>query len=110
DAQGNCAASVGGPDLVSLPCDSLRTGQIVARGRTGQRLTRTLVAGRTVILPAGGLIQDAVIDTVRRNIYLSNYDRDRVEVCRIQGEKFLTPVPVASEPWGLTLSRGRHTR
>jgi hypothetical protein len=36
DAQGNCAASVGAPELVSLPCDTLRTGQVIARGRTGQ--------------------------------------------------------------------------
>jgi hypothetical protein len=109
DAQGNCAASIGGPDLVSLPCDSLRTGQIIARGRTGQRLTRTIVAGRTVFLPAGGRIMDAVIDTTRRNIYLSNQTRDRVEVFRLQQERFLPAVPVGSEPWGLTLNRAHDT-
>lgn len=109
DAQGNCAASVGGTDLVSLPCDTLRTGQLVARGRNGQRLTRVIVSGRTVNLPAGGRIMDAALDTIRRNLYLSNYDRDRVEVFRLQTEKFAIPVPVGSQPWGLTLNRGRDT-
>ncbi|MGE0705489.1 MAG: YncE family protein, partial [Vicinamibacterales bacterium] len=109
DAQGNCAASVGGEDLVSLPCDTLPTGQVIARGRTGQRLTRTIVAGRTVNLPNGGRIMDAVIDTTRRNLYLSNQVRDRVEVFRLQTERFLPPVPVGSEPWGLSLNRAHDT-
>jgi hypothetical protein len=109
DAQGNCAASIGAPELVSLPCDTLRTGQVIARGRTGQRLTRTIVAGRTVNLPQGGRIMDAVIDTTRRNLYLSNQPRNRVEVFRLQQERFLAPVPVGSEPWGLSLNRGRDT-
>jgi hypothetical protein len=109
DAQGNCAASIGAPELVSLPCDTLRTGQVIAQGRNGQRLTRTVVAGRTVTLPAGGRIMDAVIDTTRRNLYLSNQTRNRVEVFRIQQERFLTPVAVGSEPWGLALNRGRDT-
>ncbi len=109
DAQGNCAASIGGPQPVSLQCDTLRTGQIVARGRTGQRLTRTIVAGRTVTLPTGGRIMDAVIDTLRRNLYLSNQPKGQVEVFRIQQERFLPAVPVGSEPWGMSLNRGHDT-
>ena len=109
DAQGNCAASVGGPELVSLPCDTLATGEIVAQDRRGQRLSRTVVSGRTVVLPAGGLIMDAVIDTLRRNLYLSNLNRDQVGVFRIQEERFLSPVPVGSEPWGLALNRASDT-
>lgn len=109
DAQGNCAASVGAPEPVSLTCDTLSTGEVVARGRAGQRLTRTIVAGRTVTLPAGGQIMDAVIDTTRRNLYLSNQQRDRIDVFRLQEERFLASVPVGSEPWGLTLNRTRDT-
>ena len=109
DGQGNCAASIGGLDLVSLPCNKLATGEIVATGRSGQRLSRTVVSGRTVVLPNGGRIMDAAMDTLRRNLYLSNLDRDRVEVFRIQQERFLTPIPVGSEPWGLTMSRRRDT-
>ena len=109
DAQGNCSASVGGPDVVDLPCDTLPLGEVVARGRAGQRLTRTIVSGRTVQLPAGGLIMDAVIDTLRRNLYLSNIDRNRIEVFRVQEESFLTPIPIGSAPWGMTLNRQRDT-
>ena len=109
DAQGNCSASVGGPDEVDLPCETLPLGEIVAQGRSGQRLARIIVTGRTVNLPAGGLIMDAVIDTLRRNLYLSNLERNRIEVFRLQQETFLTPIPIGSEPWGMTLNRQRDT-
>jgi hypothetical protein len=109
DAEGNCAASVGGAGLVRLPCDSLPTGEIVASNRAGLRLTRTVVSGRTVTLPTGGQIMDAVIDTLRRNLYLSNIVRSQVEIFRLQQEQFLPPVRVGSEPLGLALNRGRDT-
>ena len=109
DAQGNCSASVGGSDEVDLPCDTLPLGEIVARGRAGQRLTRTIVSGRTVNLPSRGIIMDAVIDTLRRNMYLSNLDRGRVEVFRLQEEAFLRAIPIGSEPWGMTLNRQQDT-
>ena len=109
DGEGNCAASVGADTLVALPCTALPSGVVVADGRIGQRLSRTVVAGRTVRLPNGGDILDAVVDTLRRNLYLSNYDQDRVEVFRLQEERFLAPVPVGSEPWGLSLNRTQDT-
>ena len=109
DGQGNCSASVGGRDEVDLPCDTLPMGEIVAQGRSGQRLTSTIVTGRTVNLPAGGLIMDAVIDSLRRNLYLSNLDKNQIEVFRLQDEAFLTPIPIGSEPWGMTLNRQQDT-
>jgi hypothetical protein len=78
---------------------------VTATGRTGFRLNRTVVAGRTIVLPVGGLIMDAAVDTVRRNIYLSNLERDRIEVFRLESEQFQTFVPVGSEPWGVALNR-----
>lgn len=105
DAEGNCAASVAADTLASLPCAVLPTGEIVADQRPGQRLVRSVVAGRTVRLPQGGLILDAVVDTTRRNLLLSNYSRDRVEVFRLQEERFLSSIRVGSEPWGLSLNR-----
>lgn len=104
DADGNCGAATGLDTLVSLPCGNLTTGETVAQDRTGERLTRSVVAGLTVRLPAGGTIMDAVVDTTRRNLLLSNFDRDRIEVFRLQDETFLTAIPVGSEPWGLTLN------
>lgn len=109
DEGGNCAASVGADTLTALPCATLPAGVVVADGRTGQRLTRTIVAGRTVRLPSGGRIMDAVVDTLRRNLYLSNIDQDRVEVFRLQEERFLNSIPVGSEPWGVALNRAQDT-
>jgi hypothetical protein len=104
DAAGNCAASVGVDSLVALACGSAAGGEVVAQGRTGTRLTRSIVAGKTVLLPFGGTIMDAVVDTVRRNLLLSNITRDRIEVFRLQEERFVTAIPVGSEPWGMTLN------
>ena len=53
DAAGNCAASVGEPQLVQYVCGLLGVNTI-AENRTGAQLTRVIVAGRTVKLcPAG---------------------------------------------------------
>ena len=108
DATGNCAASVGEPQLVAYVC-GLQGGNIVAENRTGDRLTRVIVGGRTVLLPTGGKIMDAVMDTIRRKLYLSNVERGRVEIFRLQDEVFETAALVGSEPWGLTMNRGEDT-
>lgn len=105
DAQGNCAASVGLDSLMALPCDTLPTGEIVAQGRAGQRLTRSVVAGKTVLLPAGGKIMDAAVDTARKRLYLSNIQTNQLEVFDLQSERFNTAIGVGSEPWGLAFSR-----
>ncbi|MDT8367900.1 MAG: hypothetical protein RQ745_01745 [Longimicrobiales bacterium] len=70
-------------------------------------LTRPHVAGRTVILPGGGagLILDAVVDTARRNLFLSNPDRGRVEVFRLDTEVFGTSISAGSRPVGMDISR-----
>ncbi len=104
DGDGNCAASVGLDTLQSLPCSTLPTGERVALNRTGERITRSVVAGRTVLLPQGGLIMDAVVDTVRRNLLLTNIEENQIEVFRLQDELFLDPIGVGSAPWGLTLN------
>ncbi len=105
DAQGNCAASVGLDSLVALACDVLPTGEIVAQGRAGQRLTRSVVAGKTVVLPGGGKIMDAAVDTARKRLYLSNIQRNRLEVFDLLSEQFNTAIGVGSEPWGLAFTR-----
>ena len=104
DADGNCAAALGADSLAANPCLALAGGETVADNRVGDRVLRAVVAGTTVLLPSGGKIMDAVVDTLRRNLLLSNIERDRIEVFRLQDEKFLTAIPVGSEPWGLTLN------
>ena len=44
-----------------------------------------------------------MIDTLRRNLYLSNIALSQVEVFRLQAEQFLPPIGVGSEPLGLAL-------
>ena len=108
DDVGNCAASVGDPGLVSLIC-GLQGGNTVADSRIGLRLTRIIVAGRTVLLPTGGVIMDAVVDTFRGKLYMSNIDRDRIEIFELATETFQTAASVGSKPWGLTMNRAQDT-
>ena len=108
DDAGNCGASVGAPDFVTLACGQL-AGFTVAQDVIGERFTRVIVGGRTVLLPTGGKILDAVMDTVRRKLYMSNLERDRIEIFRLQDETFETAAAVGSEPWGVTLNRDGDT-
>ena len=108
DQQGNCSTSVGLDSLVTLACGALG-GATVSQDNPGDRRTVVIVAGRTVQLPTGGQIMDAVVDTVRRKLYLSNIDRDRIEIFRLQDETFELAAAVGSEPWGITLNRGGDT-
>lgn len=106
DADGNCTAAVGSDSLQTIACQSWTTGELIAESGAAERVVRPVVAGRTVRLASGGRILDAVVDTTRRNLLLSNLDRDQIEVFRLQEERFLAAVPVGSEPFGLSLNRG----
>ena len=108
DQQSNCSTSVGLDLLVTLGCGTLG-GATVSQGNPGDRTSAVIVAGRTVQLPTGGQIMDAVVDTVRRKLYLSNIDRDRIEIFRLGDEIFEAAAAVGSEPWGLTLNRAGDT-
>jgi len=105
DGDGNCSAVVLRATTQELGCTTLPGGQRVAEGRTGLRLTHVAVSGRTVGLPSGGKIMDAVVDTTRKTLLLSNIERNRVEVFRLENEVFGSAIGVGSEPWGLSLNR-----
>lgn len=105
DADGNCAATVEGEGPSSYSCTTTTGGAIVAQGRAGLPFDRVMASGRTVDLPAGGHIMDAAVDTLRRNLLLSNMGRNRVEVFRLDTETFGPAIGVGSEPWGMTLDR-----
>jgi hypothetical protein len=105
DQAGNCAAAVDADTPQSLACATLGGGQVVAEGRTGLRVVRPHVAGRTVVLPSGGRIMDAAVDTARRNLFLSNIETNRLEVFRMDTEQFDRTIAVGSEPWGLAMTR-----
>jgi hypothetical protein len=103
DAAGNCGAAVDGSNT-RVACTTIE-GFNVALNRGGLAEEFSVVAGRTVLLPNGGTIMDAVVDTLRRNLMMSNFDRDQIEIFRLQSEEFLSPVLVGSEPWGLAMNR-----
>lgn len=105
DDRGNCAAAVSPDDFQRLTCGSLPTGETVAEGIAGQPDFVVGVTGQTVLLPEGGRIADAVVDTVRGNLVLSNTDLGQLEVFDLGGRTFITPIFVGSEPWGLTFHR-----
>ncbi|HSM04106.1 MAG TPA: Ig-like domain-containing protein [Longimicrobiales bacterium] len=103
DGNGNCGAAV--DDGITFPCSALPTGERIALDQDGLRFTLIVVAGRTVLLPNGGKILDARVDTTRRNLFLSNVSRGRVEVFRLDQEQFGTAIGVGSNPWGMAFSR-----
>lgn len=105
DGDGNCAAAVEAETRMSLPCAALLGGQTAAGGRVGLTVSRVMASGRTVDLPTGGKIMDAVVDTVRRNLLLTNIEGNGVEVFRLGSETFGPAIGVGAAPWGLTLDR-----
>jgi hypothetical protein len=75
----------------------------VARlGSGGVRLdTAQVVAGYTVPLPGGGTIADAIYVPRTDRLYLSNIERNWLEVYNLADSTFRTPISVGSRPWGL---------
>jgi hypothetical protein len=67
--------------------------------------TVTVVAGFTRPLPLGGSIADAIYDSTRRELYLTNPSLSRVEVFQVASSTFVAAgIPSAgSVPWGIAL-------
>jgi hypothetical protein len=63
--------------------------------------TVTVVAGVTRFLPFGGQVADAIYHPGKDRLYLSNIDRNQVEVFNLGDSSFKAPVIVGSRPWGL---------
>ncbi len=98
--------SLGLPDTLIYEVEATLTD---ASGNVSEPAMVTLgrehVAGRTVSLPRGGVVLDAVVDTARRNLFLSNISVGQVEVFRLDDEEFGTPIGVGSQPLGMDLTR-----
>jgi hypothetical protein len=98
--------SLGLPDTLQYEVTATLTD---AAGNVSAPATLTLgrehVAGRTVTLPQGGTVLDAVVDTARRNMFLSNIDVGQLEVFRLDDEEFGTAIGVGSQPLGMDISR-----
>ncbi len=67
--------------------------------------TVIVVAGFTRSLPLGGSIADAIYDSTRRELYLTNPSLSRVEVFQVANSTFVAAgIPSAgAQPWGIAL-------
>jgi hypothetical protein len=63
--------------------------------------TVVVVAGLTTPLAAGGLVADALYHPPTNSIYLSNIERNELDVFNLNDSTFHTPIQVGSRPWGL---------
>ncbi|HVF39514.1 MAG TPA: hypothetical protein VM939_06400, partial [Gemmatimonadaceae bacterium] len=63
--------------------------------------TVTVVAGSTKPLPSGGLIADALYHARTDRLYLTNTQRNHLEVFSLTDSSFKSPVIVGSRPWGI---------
>ncbi len=98
----NCGATVDPEGSAnSLPCTS--GTPVLAQGIDGGLVERLIVAGRTVGFPQGALIADAVVDTLRELLLLSDFDFGIVRPFDLRNEVFVGSVPVGSSPWGLNI-------
>jgi hypothetical protein len=60
-----------------------------------------VVAGVTSALPAGGAIADAVYVPRTDRLYLTNIERNWLEVFSLADSSFKAPIAVGSRPWGI---------
>lgn len=64
--------------------------------------TVTVVAGATKPLPFGGVIADALYHPNTDRLYLTNIERNRLEVFSMADTSFKPPISTGSRPWGIT--------
>jgi len=78
-----------------------RAYALLGDGVTQRGDTVDVVAGLTRNLPAGGVIADALYHKPTNRLYLSNIERDELEVFDLADSTFHTPIAVGSRPWGI---------
>lgn len=70
-------------------------------GTSGARDTALVVAGVTTPLPDGGRLADGLYVPRYDRLYLSNIDRNQIEVFDLATRAFRAPAVVGSQPWGM---------
>jgi hypothetical protein len=63
--------------------------------------TVTVVAGMTRPLPQGGVVADALYHPARDRLYLTNIERNRLEVFELADTSFKAAISTGSRPWGV---------
>ncbi|GJG85360.1 hypothetical protein tb265_05410 [Gemmatimonadetes bacterium T265] len=104
------------PDTLTTTADSLPLRVYVrgfATNSGGKRATMALssnsaapdtavvVAGVTSPLPQGGQLADGLYVPHLDRLYLTNLQLNQLEVFDLAGRRFLSPVAVGSQPWGI---------
>jgi hypothetical protein len=64
--------------------------------------TAQVVAGYTRGLPDGGTIADAIYFPRNNRLYLTNIERNQLEVYNLADSTFRQPIIVGSRPWGVS--------
>lgn len=64
--------------------------------------TAQVIAGYTRPLPDGGTIADAIYFPRNNRLYLSNIERNQLEVYNLADSTFRQPITVGSRPWGIS--------
>jgi hypothetical protein len=88
------------------PAAGLGAGILFSRQGSQLLVTDTVVvvAGVTRALPNGGRIADAAYNRNLNEIYLTNIERDRLEVFQIADTTFdADGIPIGAQPWGIAL-------
>jgi hypothetical protein len=65
--------------------------------------TLTVVAGKSIALPQGGAIGDAIYNRNRNELYLSNTVLNQLEIFRLTDSTFSAAIPIGARPVGLAL-------
>jgi hypothetical protein len=71
-------------------------------GGTDRVDTVTVVAGSTRSLPLGGSVADALYHPRTDRLYLTNIERNELEVFSLTDSSFKAPIIVGSRPWGIS--------
>ena len=64
--------------------------------------TVLVVAGATKAIPNGGAIADALYHPRTDRLYLTNIQKNELEVFNLSDSSFKAPINVGSRPWGIT--------
>ncbi|MEX0908043.1 MAG: Ig-like domain-containing protein [Gemmatimonadota bacterium] len=111
DDAGNCGASVSAA-MTALPCDTTVVSGVryhTAANAEGDPLTLTGTAGSSLSIPGGGRIADVAVDAPRQRVYLSNIERNKIEMFDLAAGTFLVTGSstglglVGAAPWGMTI-------
>jgi hypothetical protein len=75
---------------------------------TIRRDTVIVVAGLTRPLPNGGTVADGIYHPPSNRLYLSNIEKNQLEVFDLGDSSFHAPIAVGSRPWGMAARPADH--